>query len=353
MNTFHHIIGILIVASVIGAAMNVIPYFFYDLSEVKQKAMIKVLKIRAMFEDFGNGALRDDALVESVDIIEEAKSLENASPLDLKEVKKGIGAAKRAKYSSNADKKAAVKAAKKAWYDARDYNENIEISAIVNKEMDKFSTELVKEKVRVAEGIYAGGLAGLVNVNDDIVKQAKALPKATEEEKLYRKAMIESAVGRLNSKKVINKNFGGTLTEFDTSVFDDFDRREQELDERQKKLYDELDIAKKAKSADKVKEIKDALKASSKERRELNANLKKVTKEHSLYYSAAKTYLNAKRLLDEKENYSHFEKIAAMYDDAKVRAAEERRLEEERRIQLEKEEKAFAEKLRAEKKAKK
>ena len=81
--------------------------------------------------------------------------------------------------------------------------------------------------------------------------------------------------------------------------------------------------------------------------------LKKVTKEHSLYYSAAKTYLNAKRLLDEKENYSHFEKIAAMYDDAKVRAAEERRLEEERRIQLEKEEKAFAEKLRAEKKAKK
>ena len=42
-----------------------------------------------------------------------------------------------------------------------------------------------------------------------------------------------------------------------------------------------------------------------------------------------------------------------MYDDAKVRAAEERRLEEERRIQLEKEEKAFAEKLRAEKKAKK
>lgn len=353
LNTFHHIIGILIVASVIGAAMNVIPYFFYDLSEVKQKAMIKVLKIRAMFEDFGNGALRDDALVESVDIIEEAKSLENASPLDLKEVKKGIGAAKRAKYSSNADKKAAVKAAKKAWYDARDYNENIEISAIVNKEMDKFSTELVKEKVRVAEGIYAGGLAGLVNVNDDIVKQAKALPKATEEEKLYRKAMIESAVGRLNSKKVINKNFGGTLTEFDTSVFDDFDRREQELDERQKKLYDELDIAKKAKSADKVKEIKDALKASSKERRELNANLKKVTKEHSLYYSAAKTYLNAKRLLDEKENYSHFEKIAAMYDDAKVRAAEERRLEEERRIQLEKEEKAFAEKLRAEKKAKK
>ena len=91
----------------------------------------------------------------------------------------------------------------------------------------------------------------------------------------------------------------------------------------------------------------------SKERRELNANLKNVTKEHSLYYSAAKTYLNAKRLLDEKENYSHFEKIAAMYDDAKVRAAEERRLEEERRIQLEKEEKAFAEKLRAEKKAKK
>lgn len=351
IDTFHHIIGILIVASVIGAAMNVIPYFFYDLSEVKQKAMIKVLKIRAMFEDFGNGVLRDDALVESIDIIEEAKSFINAEPRDVKEAKAQIKAAKHAKYNSKDEKKAAVKAAKKAWNDAREYNDNIEISKIVNDEMDKFSTELVKEKVRVAEHIYAGGLSGLVNVDDDVLKRAKALPKNTEEEKLYRKAMIESAASRLHSKKVINKSFGGTLVEFDTSVLDEFDRREQELEELQKKLYDELDIAKKSKLSDEIKNIKDQLKASAQERRELNANLKKVTKEHSIYYSAAKTYLNAKRLLDEKENYSHFEKIAAMYDEAKERVAEERRLEEERRIQREKEEKAFAEKLRAEKKA--
>lgn len=352
IDTFHHIIGILIIASVVGAAMNVIPYFFYDLSEVKQKAMIKVLKIRAMFEDFGNGVLRDDALVESIDIIKEAKSLENAEPRDVKEAKALIKAAKHAKYNSKAEKKAAVKAAKKDWLDAREYNDNIEIAKIVNEEMNKFSTELVKEKVRVAEGIYAGGLSGLVNVDDDVLKRAKALPKNTEEEKLYRKAMIESASSRLHSKKVINKSFGGTLKEFDTSVLDEFDRREQELEELQKKLYDELDIAKRSKLSNEIKNVKLQLKASAQERRELNANLKKVTKEHSLYYSAAKTYLNAKRLLDEKENYSHFEKIAAMYDEAKGRAAEERRLEEERRVQREKEEKAFAEKLRAEKKAK-
>lgn len=351
IDIFHHIIGILIVASVIGAAMNVIPYFFYDLSEIKQQAMIKVLKIRAMFEDYGNGVLQDEALVEAIDIIEEAKALENADKKDLKIFKEAVKGAKKTKYNNKAEKKLAVKNAEKELFGAREYNDNIEISAIVNEEMRKFSTELFNEKVRVAEEIYAGGLSGLVNVNDDILKNAKALPKATEEEKLYRKAMIESASSRLHSKKVILKELGGTITEFDTSVFDEFDRREEELDELQKKLYVELDMAKKAKAENEVARIRTALKESSSKRRKLNNELKAATKAHSVYYSAAKTYFNAKRLIDERQSYSHFEKIAAMYDDATKRAAEKRRLEEENRITRENEEKAFAEKLKAEKRA--
>lgn len=351
IDIFHHIIGILIVASVIGAAMNVIPYFFYDLSEVKQQAMIKVLKIRAMFEDYGNGVLQDEALVEAIDIIKEAKSFEGASAKDIKEFKASVKNAKKGAYSSKDEKKAAVKAAKKALADAKEFNANIEISAIVNEEMKKFSTEVVKEKVRIAEEIYKGGLSGLLNVDDGIVKAAKALPKNTEEEKLYRKAMIDSAASRLHSKKVILKELGGTISEFDTSVFDEFDRREEELDNLQKKLYDELDMAKKAKAQNEAAALKAELKKTTAERRTLNKELKASTKAHSVYYSAAKTYLNAKRLLDEKENYAHFDKIAEMYDGAKVRAAENLRRAEESRIKREQEEKAFAEKLRSEKKA--
>lgn len=40
---------VLVIAATLGAALNVIPYFFYDLTEVKQKGIVKVLKIRALF----------------------------------------------------------------------------------------------------------------------------------------------------------------------------------------------------------------------------------------------------------------------------------------------------------------
>lgn len=351
IDIFHHIIGILIVASVIGAAMNVIPYFFYDLSEVKQQAMIKVLKIRAMFEDFGNGSLQDEALVEAIDIIEEAKALKNAEPKDIKEYKAAVKKVKKAAYGSKEEKKAAVKAAKNEVTLAKEYNASIEISAIVNDEMTKFSTELFAEKVRIAQEIYDGGIEGLINVDDNILKLARALPKSTEEEKLYRKAMIDSASSRLHSKKVILKELGGTITEFDTSVFDVFDSREAALDELQKKLYNELDIAKKAKASDVAAKLREQLKQSSKERRKLNKERKAEDKAHSVYYSAAKTYLNAKLLLEEKKNHADFDKIAATYDEAKKRAAQNRLLEEENRKKRELEEKAFAEKLRKEKRA--
>ena len=63
---------VLIIAAVIGAALNFVPYLFYDLTETKQRGIVKVLKIRAMFEDYGNGILRDESIVEAIDIIDEA-----------------------------------------------------------------------------------------------------------------------------------------------------------------------------------------------------------------------------------------------------------------------------------------
>lgn len=311
---FHYIMGILIAASVVGAAMNVLPYFFYDLSEVKQKAMIKVLKIRAMFEDYGNGTLKDSDLVEAIDIIREAKEYENKTPFDLKTVKKA--------YKSK-------EISKQEYKSSRDFNENIEIAKAVSKEMSKFSSELMKENVRVAEEICRSGLNGLINVSENILKNAEALPKTTKEEKLYRKAKIESARERLRSKKIIDKKFGGMLVEFDMKQFDKTDKKEKELDELQKKLYGELDILKKEKNKNAVSDIKRQLKESRKERRELNKKIKELTKTHSLYYSAARPYLNAKRLLDEKENHSHLEKITGMYDEAKNRVEAERKVREE------------------------
>ena len=72
-NIFEDTFALLVGLSVFGAIMNVIPYFFYDLTETKQRGMINVLKVRALFEDYDNNALSDKGLVETIDLVNVAK----------------------------------------------------------------------------------------------------------------------------------------------------------------------------------------------------------------------------------------------------------------------------------------
>lgn len=63
------IIRIMLICGLIGTALSVIPYFFYDLTEEKRAGMIKALKIRALFDDFVHGEVSDDVLISTVEEI--------------------------------------------------------------------------------------------------------------------------------------------------------------------------------------------------------------------------------------------------------------------------------------------
>jgi len=71
--TFDRVARIMIVSSVVGAVMNVAPLFMYDLTETKQKGMTKVLKLRAMFEDYASGILTPKAREECAKIVRDAR----------------------------------------------------------------------------------------------------------------------------------------------------------------------------------------------------------------------------------------------------------------------------------------
>ena len=73
-NTFNRISRMMIATSVIGAVMNVIPLFFYNLTETKQKGMSKALKLRAMFEDYSNGILSPELRDECREIIDDVQN---------------------------------------------------------------------------------------------------------------------------------------------------------------------------------------------------------------------------------------------------------------------------------------
>lgn len=319
-NVFVNAFAVLIGLGVFGAIMNVVPYFFYDLTETKQRGMVNVLKVRALFEDYGNNALSDSGLVETIDLVNEARYYVAEQPLP--ETKDGIREAK--KSGSRPD----IKAAKKAYKNAIEHNRMIEISRFVIDEMNKFSTLEVQEQVKVAKEIYEAGLSNLVNVEPDVLARARALPKGTEEEKLYRKAAIKEARERLYSKRMILKNYPDGIEEFDITVFDQLfaeeDRLELALEEAFKKQF----AAKDQKDRVAFQQAKQEVQRVKVERAKVRTKIKEATNANSLYHRAAKPWLDAKKLLIQEENYKHYDEIAAMYEEAKARADAQRAKED-------------------------
>ncbi len=342
--TFIAIFGVLIAASVIGAAMNVVPYFFYDLSEVKQQGIIKVLKIRALFEDYGNGILKDRDLVETIEIIKEAKALEKAQPKDLAEHKLAV---------KQAGDKASKKLAKKNYNEAKQYNVDIEISKLVLEEMAHFNTQLGRIQLEQARTTASLGYDAIYNYNRTELANAKALPKNTEEEKEFRKNAVSVAKDFVDAQKIARKKFNNSIVEFDSGIFDKLFSREDEIFEKTEDAYNNLYKAKEIKDKDAVARCKAEIKELKKERSIIEKEIKNATTENSLYTRAARPVIKAQKLLIQAENYTKLEEIEGLYEDAKARhekAMEEARLEAER---VEAEKKAHAAKIRAEKAAKK
>lgn len=346
------LIKVLIVVAAFGALMNVIPFFWYDFNEVKQKAVVRILKIRAMFEDYGNGVLNDKDLVETVELIRKSREMNNAGPKALD----------KKTYKAVKDK-AARKLAKKQYFADKEFNEEIEIAKLVCEELDKFDTVPFQKQIEASEVIYNNGLAGLLamDINEERARLAeiKALPKGTKDEKETRQALIEMARQKISSYKEIQKNFanGENFVRPDYSLLQKSYDKEDMIEKRLNFFTAELRKAKKNHNDKKIKEINRKITALKAEFRETTEASKVISDAQANFNRAAKPFLNAEKLLVQKENYSHLEEIEALYKDAKIRndkAIEKERVERERKDAAEKaENERIKAKKAAEKKAKK
>ncbi len=338
------LLHVLIIVSAVGALLNVIPYFWYDFEEKKQKSIIRVLKIRALFEDYGNNALGDRDLVEAIDTVNEARRMAVAQP---KNVSK--------KDYKSAKGKEAKRAAKKAYKEALEYNDEIEISQFVCEELDKFNTDFIKHQVSVYQKVYDEGLDGIRNLSASeasaALKAAKALPKTTQSEKEIRKFEIEVAKKKLSSIKAYEKFFGSVndFSEPDMTVLEDFFKIEDDCNDNIAQLSKQINAAKKNKDFGEVHTLKAQIKEYEQKRKEARKASKEEMDRHAHFNRAAQAYIDARKLLIQKENFSHFDEIAAMYDEAKARAEEEERIKEEKAALKQKE---LEEELAQRKKAK-
>ncbi|MEE1065118.1 MAG: MFS transporter [Acutalibacteraceae bacterium] len=299
------IIGALIIMAAVGAFLNLVPFFFYDLKETQHKSIIRILKIRAMFEDYGNGVTNDRTLVEAIDYIRDAENLTDIEPVSV----------------SKKDKRAD----KKAYKEARKLNEEIAIAKLVRNELNKFSSEEYKIKLQINEPIYKAGLAGLFNADKAALKaelmKAKAMPKTNDHEKELRSFAIEVARHKLLSRTAIDANYK-TLADFvqpDYAILESYYDAEESCDEKLRELYQKLDEAKKAKNKNRVNEIKVLIKTEKEKKAEAQKKAKAEMEIHAAFARAAKPYLDAEKMLNEKENYTHYEELASLYDEAKAR----------------------------------
>lgn len=308
------LVKVLIVVAAIGALMNVIPYVWYDFNERKQKSVVRVLKVRAMFEDYGNGVLKDSELVEVIEIIRKAKEMAVASPKALD----------KKSYKSIKDKEER-KAAKKAYLADKDFNDEIEIGKFVCEELNKFSTPAGQLQVKENMKVYVAGLDALLNADISLINEeisiAKSMPKSTKEEKEIRKTAIEIAKSKKASYKAVKKYFGKgqDFKQPDFAVLDKFFEAEDDCEAKLKTLYIDLKDAKKAKDSSKVLQLKADIKKTDTDRKDARKFSKEEMDKHAYFNRAAKVYLDAEKLIKQKENYSHFEEIEKMYDDAKAR----------------------------------
>lgn len=308
---FSSLIRVLILASVIGATLNVIPFFFYDLTEVKQQGIVCALKIRAFFEDYGNGLLSDSAFIETVDMIEEARENINLKPSD--EAKKAY-------------KKNKTKENKKAMKAEREKNTQIAIAPFIIKEIDKFKNGALDDALKRAHKIADAGLEGLKHYDPQMLINAKAMPKNTPEEKGLRKDAIRQAKLLKLSEKTIRKHFGEGLHEFDMEKYTSLYELEESQDLKEEKLFNDLNTAKKEKNKEKATRIKTEIKQNAKDKKETGKEIKKLSDKNAMYNRAAKPYLQALRLIKQNEDYSSFDDIKKQYNEVKARLAEKEKI---------------------------
>lgn len=253
----NNIFEVLIICSAVGAFLNLIPFCFYDLTENKHRAYVSVLKIRTMFENHSLGVLEDAELEEAMEIIREAKSFYG-------------------KEKQIVDKKAPKSVRK----EIKETNLAIERAAIVMEDLNKFSGEAGMARLSQAKRDLANGRLYFYEDVAEEMRNARMLPKNTKTEKEIRSDAIKNARIKRESASLIKKYGIENITAPDESV-------KEEIQNRETSGFAE----------------------SMRARRELKAYLKAV----SVYERAVKPYTNAKNLIKQAENYTHYEELEERY----------------------------------------
>ena len=276
-NVLYTLLDKLLMISLVGAVIDILPWFFYDLSETDQKAVVRVVRLRSAVEDRHAGVLEDELYCEAC----EALTLMNAH----------LGGEKQQKLKKDA---AMTKAERKATNKAiRAANEEIEIAAFLQKELTRYETPFGKAFIDLCRQM-ADDETGKTA---DFEQLAIALPGgANKEERTLRSDAISNARAVKHAARLREKH-----PERDVESF----------------------------SADDYEKLFDLPEETKAQRQEKRRAIRAANKVRNHFGKVMKPYLWVQRHLLLSEAYAQIDAFSDDYPLVKARLDERRALEEE------------------------
>lgn len=265
---------VLCILSIIGAVLNLIPFFFYSMSKEKHQNIIRVLRYRALFDDFQSGDFNADVIKNGVEAVRSGLELNEQPAPDLKKLKESIKSAK------GEEKEQLKQEYKKAKAFAADQAE----VGIFMEEFNKFDTYEWQNKVENAEKLISNDISALAFCDESIIDEARKMPKSNKTERALRKYCINQAKAIVKSGKKIKKYYPDGIEKPD--------------EERLKAAYELPDNTRE-------------------ENRLKKAEIKVIKSEFDLYYKTISPYAAAEKLVFSYENRDKvMEWAEANYDEA-------------------------------------
>lgn len=288
----------LLVISIVGAAVDVLPWFLYDISETGQKSMIRVIRIRTLVEDKNSEETDEASYIEGCEAIFKAKEYFSQEKEDVpKALLKQAKAMPQGTKEQKSERAEAIAKAKQAVKAAEERNEEIEIANFVMHELQRFENDFGKKQLELCRLIADLGPDKFFLCADEAQRLANALPQTSDkEERTWRKQEIRNARALVKSAKLAKKYYPDGIVPFDNQEYED--------------AYNMPD------------DTKERAKARRKAMRE-------ASKKRNIYGTVAAPYLAAKRTIELSEGYERLDEITSDYDS--VVAHRNEKMEAERK----------------------
>lgn len=273
----------LLVISIIGAAVDVLPWFLYDISETGQKSMIRAIRIRTLVEDSNSDVREDSTYIEGCEAIVKARKYFGAEKDNTsKDILKQAKALPSKTEEEKALRSKAIANAKKRLEEAATHNEEIEIADFVMHELNRFKNEFGIKQIQLCKLITSGGPQHFYKCADEAQRLANALPvTGDKEEKTWRKQEIRNARALVKSQKLAEKYYPDGIVPFDNQEYED--------------AYN----------------MPDDTREQAKLRRKA---MREASKKRDMYSNVAAPYLSALRTLDLCKGYEDLDALTADYD---------------------------------------